>query len=87
MNVASRLSMKCQTALYSTSFKSNARPRFQLATYLLPRSLDDAIFLHGVIEELTEFVEDKPARDSDLDDAITAIRRINERLRAYLQDG
>ena len=59
----------------------------RLAAHLLPRSREDAIFLHDVIDELTEFVEAEPTRESDKDDAITAILRINENLRAYQRDG
>ena len=54
-----------------------------LASHLIPGSQSDAAFLHCLIEEYTEFVFDEPARESDRDDALNAISRMNQNLRTY----
>lgn len=53
------------------------------ATYLIPKSRQDALFLHGLIDEYTQFIEDEPTNESDRDDAIEAIFRMNQTLRDY----
>jgi len=55
-----------------------------LASQLLPRSEADAIFLHDLIDELSEFVDDEPTSETARAEAIEGIQRINENLRAYL---
>jgi hypothetical protein len=56
------------------------------ATFLIPNRADEAIFQHGLIEELTEYVEGEPTRESDKEDAIAAILRLNNTLRDYNLD-
>lgn len=53
------------------------------ATYLIPNSPKEALFLHGLIDEYTQFVDDEPTRESDRDDAFEAIFRMNQALRDY----
>lgn len=53
------------------------------ATYLIPNSPEEALFLHGLVDEYTQFVEDEPTHESDRDDAFEAIFRINKTLRDY----
>lgn len=53
------------------------------ATFLIPNTPEEAIFLHGLLQEYVEFVDIDPACESDRDDAIDAIMRMNETLRDY----
>lgn len=54
-----------------------------LASHLLPRSNADASFLHDLIDELSEFVDDEPASEAVRSEAIEGIRRMNDNLRTY----
>lgn len=53
------------------------------ASFMIPNSVEEALFLHGLIDEYAEFIEDEPAHERDLEDAINAVYRINQTLRDY----
>ncbi|MDI1347385.1 MAG: hypothetical protein PSV22_25345 [Pseudolabrys sp.] len=51
------------------------------ATYLIPDTHDETLFLHELIDEYTEFVGDEPTCEGERENAIAAILRMNETLR------
>ena len=53
------------------------------ATYLVPNTHEEYLFLHQLIEEYTEFVRDEPTCEGERENAIAAILRMNETLREY----
>lgn len=53
------------------------------ASYLLPREPEEAIFLHGLLEEYVEFIGDEPTDEGEQEAAIEAILRLNGTLRDY----
>jgi hypothetical protein len=56
----------------------------RLAAHLVPRSAADAAFLHDLVDELLEFVDDEQEATAERAEALEAISRANEALRAYM---
>jgi hypothetical protein len=53
------------------------------ATYLVPNTHEEYLFLHELIEEYTEFVRDEPTCEGEREKAVDAILRMNETLKEY----
>lgn len=57
------------------------------ATYLKPQNAKEALFLHGLIDELITFVDEEPEHEDDKDAAVEAIQRVNRNLMDFYKHG